>query len=304
MELSDLHVFRAVARCGGVTRAAGMLHRVQSNVTTRVRKLEDELGVVLFVRENRRMRLSPDGKVLLEYAERLLNLADEARAALHDAPSKGVVKLGAMESTAAVRLPAPLTLLHARHPAISVELHIGAPQAMMTAVLAGELDAALVAEPVTDRRLAVEVIYDEALVIVAAAGQAAIRSPRDITNRTLLAFHPGCPHRSRLEDWFKRFRVLPDRLVELGSYHAILGCAVAGMGVALMPSSVVDAYSERTRLSVHPLGGRFKSARTMLVWRRDSPQRHVALFADVLRDTARKVLTRRPGLQTRSQRAP
>src|ERR1051325_9716851 len=106
MELSDLIVFRAVVQAGGVTRAAEQLHRVQSNVTMRVRKLEENPGVSLFVREGRRMRLSPAGALLLQYAQRLLALADEPRAALREAPARGVLRLGAMESPAAVRLPA------------------------------------------------------------------------------------------------------------------------------------------------------------------------------------------------------
>jgi len=81
MELSDLRIFRAVVREGGVTRAAERLHRVQSNVTTRIRQIEDDLDTALFIREGKRLHLSPAGQVLLGYADRLLTLADEARAA-------------------------------------------------------------------------------------------------------------------------------------------------------------------------------------------------------------------------------
>ena len=85
MDLSDLHIFRSVVEAGGVTRAAEKLNRVQSNVTTRVRQLESELGVDLFVREGKRLLVSPAGKLLLDYAERLIDLAREAREAVHDA---------------------------------------------------------------------------------------------------------------------------------------------------------------------------------------------------------------------------
>jgi DNA-binding transcriptional LysR family regulator len=78
MDLSDLRIFSAVVRHGGVTRAAERLHRVQSNVTTRVRQLEDELNVRLFIREGKRLHLAPAGKVLLDYADRQLALAEEA----------------------------------------------------------------------------------------------------------------------------------------------------------------------------------------------------------------------------------
>jgi DNA-binding transcriptional LysR family regulator len=282
MELSDLEVFRAVVRAGGVTRAALQLHRVQSNVTTRVKKLEDEMGVALFVREGRRMQLSPAGKILLGYAEQFLALAAEARAALRDTRPAGLLRLGIMESTAAVRLPAVLSDLHLRHPDLAVELITGNPQELVTKVLAGELDAAMVYEPANDERLDKRSAFVEELVIVAKAGHAPIRSARDVAERKLLAFHAGCPHRTRLEDWFERTGVWPDRVVEMGSYHAILGCAVAGMGVALMPKSVVDAYAERKRLSVHPLTGRFRSVRTVLVWRKDGPKARVATLAAVL----------------------
>src|SRR5881394_3795651 len=100
MDLADLQIFRSVVHAGGITRAAEQLHRVQSNVTTRVRQLEAELGVDLFIREGKRLHL--------DYADRLLDLAQEAREALHDDMPRGLLRLGAMESTASVRLPVPM----------------------------------------------------------------------------------------------------------------------------------------------------------------------------------------------------
>jgi DNA-binding transcriptional LysR family regulator len=282
MELSDLTVFRAVARAGGVTRAALQLHRVQSNVTTRIKNLEERLGVALFVREGRGMRLSAHGAVLLGYADRLLALADEAREALRDSKPRGLLRLGAMESTAAVRLPAVFVRLQREHPELSIELRTGDPQQLANQVLAGELDAAFVAEPVSDGRLGRRTAFVEELVLVAQAGHPAIRSPKDTLKRSLLAFHPGCPHRQRLEQWFARAKVLPERTVELASYQAILGCAAAGMGVALMPSSVLDGYAQRASLSVHRLTGQQQSVKTLLVWRKDAPQAKINALADAL----------------------
>src|SRR5262245_63565922 len=108
MDLADLQIFRSVVHAGGVTRAAEQLHRVQSNVTTRVRQLESELGVDLFIREGKRLHLSAAGKLLLGYADRLLSLAQEAREAVQDIKPRGVLRLGAMESTAAVPLAGAL----------------------------------------------------------------------------------------------------------------------------------------------------------------------------------------------------
>lgn len=286
MELSDLHVFRTVVRAGGVIRAAEQLHRVQSSVTARVKKLEEDLGVDLFLREGKRLQLSPAGVTLLEYADRLLDLADEAREALHGSRPHGRLRLGTMESTAAARLPGPLIEFHDRFPDVSVELSTSDPQSLMNQVIAGELDAALVAEPVFDARLETLSTFEEQLVIVADAKHPPIATAGDVARRTLLAFHPGCPYRKRLEDWFERHRVMPERVVEMTSFHALLGCAVAGMGVALMPKSVLDTYTERSRLSVHPLSGEHSTAKILLTWRKDNQQAKVSALAQVLTRTS------------------
>src|SRR5215831_5793740 len=91
MDLSDLRIFSTVVRQGGVTRAAERLHRVQSNVTTRIRQLEENLGVALFIREGKRLHLAPSGQMLLGYADRLLALADETRHALQDSRPRGLL---------------------------------------------------------------------------------------------------------------------------------------------------------------------------------------------------------------------
>ena len=284
MELSDLRIFRTVAEAGGITRAAELLHRVPSNITTRIQNLEEALGTPLFLREHKRMQLSPAGKTLLDYAGRLLALAEEAREAVSTSEPRGVLHLGAMESTAATRLPALLGAIQKRYPDLAVELRTGNPQVLTSLVLTGELDAALVAEPVSDERLASLPAYVEELVLVGPPGHPPIRSPADLPRGTLLAFEPGCPHRARLEDWCARGKVAPARLIEVGSYHAILGCCVAGMGVALMPKGVLDTYTGRARLSVHPLKGDFRSVRTLLIWRRDAPQAKVGALAGMLRE--------------------
>lgn len=294
MDLADLHVFRTVVEAGGITRAAERLHRVQSNVTTRIKQLEQELGVALFMRVGRRIELAPAGRALLAYAERILALAAEAREVVQGSRPSGVLRLGAMESAAAVRLPRPLSVFHARYPGVAVELATGDTASLAPQVLAGALDAALVVEPVSDPRLEALPIYEEELVIVADAKHRRIASPRDVAKPTLLAFHPGCPHRARLERWFAKEGAVTERIVELSSYHAILGCAVAGMGVALMPKSVLESYAERGRLSVHPLKGEFRSARTLLISRKDTPQAKVKALAEVLlADPAARPIARR-----------
>lgn len=120
------------------------------------------------------------------------------------------------------------------------------------------------------------------MLIIAPLGHPPIRTARDLRSTTLLAFEPDCPHRQRLEAWCARSQVAPERIIELGSYHAILGCCIAGMGVALLPAAVLDTYTERGRLSEHSLGGSLRSVRTMLISRRDTVQPKVAALARLL----------------------
>lgn len=286
MELTDLHIFRAVVQAGGITRAAEKLNRVQSNVTTRVRQLEAELGVELFIRNGKKLHLSPAGRLLLDYAERLLDLAAEAREAVHDAKPRGVLRLGSMESTASVRLPAPMNAYLSRYPAVSLELRIGTPRELATAVREGELDGALVAEPIADAPFEKVPLYDEELVIIAAANHPPIGSARDVGGRPVLAFEAGCPYRQRLEDWFADSGEMSDRVIETSSYHAILGCAVAGMGISMVPRIVLKTFPDLNLLSVHPVAPKFGIAPTVFIRRKGAISPKIGALIDVLTQQA------------------
>lgn len=281
MDLSDLRIFQAVVAEGGVTRAAEKLHRVQSSVTTRVRQLEEDLGVSLFIREGKRLHLAPAGQVLLDYAERLLGLAEEARGAVQDQRPRGLFRVGAMESTAAVRLPGPLTELHRRHPEVELQLRTGNPTQLATALLAGEIDAAFVTEPVPEQPFESAPAFDEPLAIVARKDHPPIDADSPAPE-TIIAFEPGCPHRKRLESWYERRGQMPRRTIELGSYHAMLGCVVVGMGVALLPRSVLGTFPERHRLSEHALPPGLDRAATLLIWRRGAGSPKIEALRSVL----------------------
>jgi DNA-binding transcriptional LysR family regulator len=282
MDLTDLRIFSAVVREGSITRAAERLHRVQSNVTTRIRQLEEDLAVVLFVREGKRLHLAPAGQVLLGYAERLLALAEEARGAVQDARPRGTFRLGAMESTAAVRLPALLSEYHRRHPGVVLELRTGNPQVLGSAILAGELDAALVAEPIAEAPFDKTFAFDEELVIVAPQNHPPIGRKGGLP-KTIIVFEHGCPHRKRLEDWYAARHEMPERTIELASYHAMLGCVVAGMGISLIPKSVLTTFPERKRLSVHHLARKENCAQTVLIWRKGAGSANIGALQEILR---------------------
>ena len=277
MDLSALEIFKTVVEQGGVNKAAASLHRVPSNVTTRVRQLEEQLGAKLFLRDGRRLVLSAEGKVLLGYANQLLRLSSEARAALRSGKPGGTLRIGALESTAAARLPPVLSKYHALYPDVHIELATGTSGALVHRVHARELEAAFVAEPFNAMGLEGRTVFQEEIVLITPKTHGRVRAPRDLDNRTVIAFANGCSYRRRLESWLGAGKVHPDRIMEFQSYHAIVACVAAGSGIAVVPRSVLGMTSARAQVAVTELPAMTAKAKTQLVWR---PSHHsVALEA-------------------------
>lgn len=266
IDLDALAIFRAVVSEGGVVRAAEKLHRVQSNVTTRIKQLEERVGVALFHRQGRRLVLTTEGHVLLGYAERLLRLADEAETAMRAGRPSGSFRLGSLESTAGSRLPGILSAYNRLHPEVQIELVTGTTGALITRVMNYDIEAAFVSEPFTAPGLESTAVFEEELVLISPPDQTPIRSAADIGRRNLLAFVNGCSYRKRLEDWFSQANVLPERVMEFASYQAIIACVAAGSGVAIVPRSLLTALRAADEVMVHALPERIARNRTHLIW--------------------------------------
>jgi DNA-binding transcriptional LysR family regulator len=287
MDFVELKIFKAVVEHGGINKAAAALHRVQSSVTVRVKQLEDRLGAKLFHRQGRQLILSAEGKIFLGYAERILSLSDEARAALKGETPRGLLRIGSLESTAATRLPPILSRYHMRNHAVRLELVTGTTGALVKLIHNGDVDAAFVAEPYSIGGLEREFAFLEELVLITPRSfPRSVVDPRDIGPSTVIAFTTGCSYRRRLETWLGRRNVVPERVMEYGSYHAIVACTAAGGGIAVVPKSVLRTVGAEGQVTVHQLPPKIAAARTMLVWKKghsssalDALRKEVALEA-------------------------
>ncbi|MBV8457017.1 MAG: LysR family transcriptional regulator [Acetobacteraceae bacterium] len=266
MDLDDLHIFRCVVREGGVTRAADRLHRVPSNITTRIKQFEERLGVSLFRRQGRSLILTDAGRTLLGHAERLLQMADMAEQELRSGVVRGVLRLGSPESAAGARLPPVLSAFHARYPDVSIELQTGTTSTLLRRLERFEVEAAFVSEPFETGSLSSVPAFDEELVLISAKGMPALRHPSDLGGQTLVAFPHGCSYRRRLIEWLAEGGASPERILDLGSYHAIVACVAAGTGVAIVPAEVLDQTVLGTSVDRHPLPVWLRKNRTHLVW--------------------------------------
>jgi len=266
LDLAVVEIFRAVAQEQSITRAALRLGRVQSNVTTRVRQLEESLGVPLFLRDAKRMTLTDAGRQFLVYAEKLLALEEEARQSLRPGQPSGRLRIGSMESTAASRLPRPLAAYHAQWPEVTLALTTGPSQQLLDAVLAQTLDCAFIAPPgvLSDGGWQAESlagldsypVFTEDLMLVLPAGHAAVDGPLDLRVRSLAVFARGCTYRDVALQWLGASTGDVERRVELlevDSYHAMLACVAAGNCAAVLPQSVLALARDPVPVRSHLL---------------------------------------------------
>lgn len=267
IDLESLTIFRAVVEQGGVIRAAAQLHRVPSNVTARIRQLEEYLGVRLFKKEGRTLTLSAEGNTLLNYAIRLLRLADEAVNELRTGKPQGMFRLGSLESTAGSRLAPILSRYHAENPDVVVELITGTTGGLINRVMNFEIEAAFVSEPFTAPELGALPVFPEELVLITSKDIKKVRTAKDLGRSTMIAFAHGCSYRKRLEDWLGGENVMPERALEFASYQGMIACVAAGTGFAIVPMSVLVALQATEKVNRHVLPKAVSRNRTHLVWR-------------------------------------
>ncbi|WDZ81067.1 LysR family transcriptional regulator (plasmid) [Ensifer adhaerens] len=288
MDFTSLEIFLLVAERTSVTHTAAEIGRAPSNVTNRIRALEEELGVGLFNRDGKKMTLTREGRVFRSYATRLVALRDEACNALKPTTVPEALRLGSMESTAASRLPPVLQTINRTHPELALRLTIGSTAELTRAVLAEEIDCALIARLPSD--LAIprpelvadldgEAIYREDILIVLPASHPPITTALDVRVNWLAALEPGCTYRRVAEQWARPSPTIATK--EVSSYHAILASVAAGDAIGVVPRSVFELMDWPGSPQTHSLG----EIQTLLIYRRaaSSPAieilRH-ALLAD------------------------
>ena len=294
LDLADLRIFLTVVSEGGILKAARKLHRVPSSITTRIQRLEASTGVQLFHRHKQRLHLSPSGELLRGYAEKLLRLSDEASSALAGSAPSGLLRLGALESTTASRLPEVLAAYHEAYPDVRVELTTGTNDALTAAVARPPSRCRL-------RRRAGSGAASSRTCRCSPSGSSS--SPRAGTARyaarrtspidSVIAFPNGCAYRRRLYRWLGETSAATTRVLDLGSYHAIVTCVGSGTGIALMPESVLDTLP-LAQVQRHRLPRQHAHVVTPLIWRTQEESRALVALRELLerrRKARRRAIT-------------
>ena len=265
MELVALRTFQAVVEEGGILAAARKLNTVQSNVTARIRRLEEELGAELFFRKGRGLELAPPGRVLLDYSRRLLMLERQTAAAVRQVgEATGELRIGAMETFAALHLPRALKAVRAAHPGIELRVFTDTSARLADRVIQHKLDCACIAGPVIHPELEFSELLVEELVQVHAAGHDPLQQP-------LILFREGCAYRTRALAWQRsQGHALADAM-EFGTLEGILGCVAVGLGWTLMPRRVVEQSPHAADLVVETLPPEIAIVPTGMIRLREAP---------------------------------
>lgn len=286
MELAQLEIFLAIAEEGSVTAAAGKLHRVPSNISTRLKQLEEELGSELFRREKLRLHITDSGRTFLDYTRRILSLTEEAKQSIAGHQPGGIFTLGAIESFAAVRLPPLIARYHQRWPQVELDLTTGPSGDMIDGVLAGQYSAAFVDGPPKHPQLEGIPVFAEELVLIAALNHPPVPDASSISGSTIYAFRANCSYRRHFENWFSRENAAPGKIFEMESYHGILACVSAGAGLALIPASMLASMPGRDSVRSYPLSEGLGNITIWLIWRKGTGSTNLQAMTRLLQDSA------------------
>lgn len=281
MDLKALRIFKAVADEGGVARAAERLNYVQSNVSTRLKQLEEDLGVALFDRILGKLIITQRGIQLLRYTERILRLMDEARSAVtgKNVPT-GKLRIGYVETAAEFILPTVLSRFHQLYPLVDLQLETASTNVVVHRIQTCAVDIGLICGSLEFGQLQNYRILEEELILLTDLSIAKVSGPHDVREQTILSFGSGCAYHKMLVNWFMDAEIRPERIVVLGSFETILACVAKGVGIAILPKAWVSRRGLSNAVNMHQIPDRVSRLQTNLVWRKDM-QNYVSIQAFV-----------------------
>lgn len=273
MNTNDLKIFEAVADTGSFTKAAAAMFTVQSNVTARIKSLEEEFGTELFTRTSRKVELTPGGHTLMHYCKQIGHLVEEAKNNIQSSNKiNGSLKIGCIETTMALKVPEILTHFEEEYPAVELEFKSAMRNELINEVLNYKLDAAFVSAPVDVKGLAQINIKEEQLVIFSASNGIKLNTLLTKQPLKIIVFDDGCIFRARLESWLSSKGIMHYKSIVLNSIEGIINFVEAGLGISLLPEEVLSKYYSGRKLTTHSLNKQLGTMHTLLVFREDMPQ--------------------------------
>lgn len=242
MELRQIQYFIEVAKREHMTDAAEALHVAQSAVSRQIVNLEAELGVDLFYRDGRNIRLTPIGQMFLEKMEIAMDVIEQARREIeeHLDPKKGTIRIGFPTSLAAYLLPTIISAFRKEYKEVKIQLHQGAYHYLIESVLKGDVDIALLGPvPSQEKRIKSEILFMENFLALLPANHPLAKKEEialdELRNDPFVIFPSGYILRDLVIQACKQQGFEPNIAFEGMDMDTLKGLVSAGLGVALLP---------------------------------------------------------------------
>lgn len=261
MDFRDLKIFQTVARVQNITAAARILNYVQSNVTARIKLLEQELDTVLFYRHARGITLTGDGQIFLKKVNKLLKEFEELQNTfIDDDNPTGLLNIGTVDTVHP--LPTILASYHKQFPNVDISLKTDVSQRLIIDILEFKLDGAFVTSPIQDSSLEQYKVSTKTLVLFSNRPTFDIQ---DLKNETFLVFSPGCGYRFVLEKWLKDEGILLKKIMEFNMLEMILHSVSLGLGITVLPVTVLTFFTNIPNIYSHEIPGKYGKIETIFV---------------------------------------
>lgn len=285
MNTHDLKIFEAVKAHSSFTKAAEAMFTVQSNVTARIRNLENEFGAPLFVRNSRQVSLTPAGEILSHYARQIAHLVEEAKTEINSADSlAGNLKIGCIETTMVLKVPDLLNRFAELHPRVDLEFKSAMRADLIKDVLDYKLDAAFVPAPVGIPGLRSEPIAEEQLVIFATGKTTNLKTLLSSNPLVkIIVFDRGCVFRARLEAWLTAQGVIQYKPLVVNSIDGVINFVEAGLGISILPVDIINNYYSGRNIKTFTIDKELGTMNTVLISRNNvAPTRALDEFIKVI----------------------
>jgi DNA-binding transcriptional LysR family regulator len=281
MDVNQLEVLVAVAEERSFSRAAEILHRTQPAVSQAIRRLEAELGEVLFDRSSRDGTLTPAGHVLVDHAKHILNIRHSAHHAIRELKDlqRGKLALSANEYTVMYLLPV-IPMFRKRHPDIRIEVKRGLASRIPSEILGRGVEIGVVSYKPNDAAISsIPVLMDELALIVAPdhplAGKQIV-SVRELGAESFIAHNVPSPYRERVVRTFEKYKTPLNISIEMPTLESIKLFVAQGMGVALVPRLAAQPEIARGDLAALTVREMRLERRLYLVHRKGATLSHAA----------------------------
>jgi DNA-binding transcriptional LysR family regulator len=293
MEIRQLKTFRTVAQLLSFKQAAQHLHYAQSSISAQIQALEEELDVQLFDRLGRRILLTEAGSSLLNYAEKILDLADETRSEVATAKElKGSLTVKVPETFGVHRLPLVIKRFRSRFPKVRLHFTTCTHEGLQKDLRKGVTDLAfLLTESFQAADLEAEALGIENLILVAHPAHPLVKESvlrtQDLEGETLLFSKVDCSYRRTVEAAFKIEKIRYDNTLEFNSVEAIKQCVMAGVGISILPEIAVAKDISEGRLSRLSWNEGGLEVAALMIWYKD---RWLSPTLSAFMETVREVI--------------